>query len=386
MIFYITSLAFREIIHRTVTELDLICAGNECSNEMYLLKYVRENLSRMNNLDQVIVDLNALQDTDAEIIQAFEMLRIMNYTTKIIVLASNRQPGDELLKNCFAMGIYDMILSNVFAEIYEELKCCLTVGKQYKDAMRYKEGNTEQSVVVKKELKRTVNKILIGIAGVQPRIGCTHLGIVLAGYLRKKGYVAALLEYDNSIDTDETVGGTFESIREAYGEVLTGDGYFSLGGVDYYAHTGSKELLQLLSGKFYNFIIVDFGLYQECDKLMYSKCDIRLLVTGAKPWETVHVTELFAQGAPDELQQMNYVFNFAAASDREDIRKSLSGITDKIYFLPLSDSPFDSPEIGDMEKIFTLYDEQAPPENKKHGFLGFPGRRKSNGKKNRYKA
>ena len=256
MVFYITSLAFREIIHRSITELDLICAGNECSNEIYLLKYVRENISRMGNLDEFIVDLNALQDTDTEIIQAFEMLRIMNYKTKIIIIASNRQQGDELLKSCFGMGLYNMILSDVFAEVYDELKYCLTVGKQYKDALRYKEGGEEEgNVIVKKELKRTVNKILVGITGSQTRIGCTHLGIVIANYLRRKGYIVALLEYVSEQQSERKV---FDEIQEAYQESLIDDRYFALNGIDYYAHVSNEELQQLLSVKFYNFIIVYF--------------------------------------------------------------------------------------------------------------------------------
>lgn len=378
MVFYITSLAFREIIHRSITELDLICAGNECSNEIYLLKYVRENISRMGNLDEFIVDLNALQDTDTEIIQAFEMLRIMNYKTKIIIIASNRRQGDELLKSCFGMGLYNMILSDVFAEVYDELKYCLTVGKQYKDALRYKEGGEEEgNVIVKKELKRTVNKILVGITGSQARIGCTHLGIVIANYLRRKGYMVALLEYVSEQQSERKV---FDEIQEAYQESLIDDRYFALNGIDYYAHVSNEELQQLLSVKFYNFIIVDYGLYQNCDKLMYSKCDIRLLVSGAKPWETAHIGRVFKDTEQAALQQMSFVFNFVADSDREDIRREMSGL-DKVYFLPLSDNPFSSSDIGDMENIFAFYERQttAETQRKKRSVMGFI-RRKQSGK------
>lgn len=369
MIFYITSFTYREIIHRTITELDLVCAGNECSNEIYLMKYIRENISRMGNLDEFVVDITALQDTDAEIIQAFEMLRIMNYKTRLIILAPNRQPGDELLKQCFEMGLYDLILSNVFADVYEELKYCLTVGKQYKDAMRYRTSGDKDAVPVKKELKRTVNKILIGIAGAQHRIGCTHLSIVIANYLRKKGYMVALMEYERNGE------GIYESIQEAYEEPYIEERYFALRGVDYFAHTQNQDMQQLLASKFYNFIIVDFGLYSECDQMMFSKCDIRMIVSGAKPWETSYIGNVFQTTKQDALKQMTFIFNFTAEADRDDIRKEMTGL-DNIYFMPLADNPFSSEDIGDMEKLFAFYDqEQKVEEKKKRSFLGKLGRK-----------
>lgn len=368
MVFYLASTVYREVIHRAATELELVCAGNVCSNEIYLLKYIRENLNRFSNLDELIVDLNALQDTDGEIIQAFEMLRIMNYKTRITILAAGRQPGDELLKNCFAMGLYNLILANVFAEIYEELKYCLTTGKQYKDALMYKEAGTEAGkVIVKKEIKRTVNKIMVGISGTQKRIGCTHLGIVLANHLRKKGYMVALVEYGQR--------GIYEKIRDAYDEVPTAEGFFSLNGVDYYADIEEQNLLQLLSDKFYNFIIVDFGEYPDCDRLMYSRCDIRILISGAKPWETEYAGAVFASSNPEALKQLRFVFNFVSREQQSEIRKEMAELQ-HIYFLPVADDPFASAEIGDMEKIFDFYAEGSrPEEKKKRSVFGMLGRK-----------
>ena len=227
------------------------------------------------------------------------------------------------------------------------------------------------------QLKRTVNKILVGITGSQARIGCTHLGIVIANYLRRKGYMVALLEYVSEQQSERKV---FDEIQEAYQESLIDDRYFALNGIDYYARVSNEELQQLLSVKFYNFIIVDFGLYQNCDKLMYSKCDIRLLVSGAKPWETAHIGRVFKDTEQAALQQMSFVFNFVADSDREDIRREMSGL-DKVYFLPLSDNPFSASDIGDMENIFAFYERQttAETQRKKRSVMGFI-RRKQSGK------
>lgn len=365
MVFYISSLTYREVIHRTVTEQDLVIAGAECNNEMYLLKYFQENMNKLGNIDQMIVDLNALQDTDEETLQAFDMLRYMHFKTRIIIVASSRQPGEEFLKNLFDMGIYDIILSDVFADIYEELKYCLNTGKQYKDAIVYKDLGTGQKnqVVVKKEIKRTVNKILVGVTGSQHRIGCTHASIVLANYLREKGYMVALLEYGQQE--------VFAQIREAYEENLVEDRYFSLNGVDCYGGVSEQEFLQLLSNKFYNFLIVDFGTYADCDRMMFSRCDLRLLIVGAKPWELAHIHQIFETTDLETLKQLHFIFNFISGEQYGDIRKEMEEL-DQVYFLPLTEDPFESKQrIGELEKIFAFYESQnnQPKKKKRRSFL-----------------
>ncbi len=260
----------------------------------------------------------------------------------------------------------------------EEEKNCLENRLLDKEESVTSENIVTEPVTEQRELKRTVNKILVGITGAQPRIGCTHLSIVLANYLRGRGYMVALLEY--AAEPEGAGHGTerrvFGQIREAYSEALVENRYFVLNGVDYYADVGSQELQHILSSKFYNFLIVDFGLYQECDQLVYSKCDIRMLVSGAKPWETMHIGQVFRAAEPEALQQIHYVFNFTAVPDRADIRREMAGLN-RIFFLPLSENPFTTKDIGDMEKIFAFYGQQEPgaKEKKKHPFLGFMGRR-----------
>lgn len=362
MVFYVTSHNYNEVIHRAVTELDIICAGNECSNEMYLLKYIKENLNRLGALDYLIIDLNALQDTDDEILQALDMVRILNCETRIIIIAASRVPGDALLTKCVEMGIYDVIVSNVFAEIFDELKISLTVGKKYGDALRLKKSDTANGAptVEKKEFKRTVNKILVGITGVQPRIGCSHLAITTANHLRSKGYMVALVEYGPR--------GIWESIREAYGESLMEERYFSLNGVDYYGDTSESELQSMLAVKFYNFIVVDFGLYESTDQFLYNKCDIRMLVTGAKPWETQHIGKIFQSTSQEQLQQINYVFNFVPEDSKMDIKREMSGL-DNIYFMQLTEDPFSAKQVGDISSIFDFYEQQEVPAEKRKAGL-----------------
>ena len=335
MIFYFASGTYQQVISSAIKETDKILEGQECGTEIYFAKYVRENFQRLIGVETLILDISALADTDEEILEGLDALKIGNYDMQIIILAANRYAGDALLTKCFQMGIYDLIVSDDFLEISQELKECIRVGKKYGDALQFRDLRPE-NVIVKEEIKQTVNKVVIGMAGSNSRIGVTHHAIILANHLRKKGYMVALVE--------EHPSDAFGQLREFYSEKLFDDEYYTMGGVDYYP-------------------------YSEDDLFLFNKSDVRVVISGSKPWELEGIQTVFDLAAEDVLKTYYFYFNFTAA-EFEDALKEGMGNLEKVYFLRYTENPVKTYEFPGMEEMLADYmPVKIAPDSRKKGIF-----------------
>lgn len=365
MIFYIASEIYNEVIRTTIEQCGELILQHEMSNEFFLLKYIKQHISSMEGVEQLIIDLSALKDTDEEIVQAIENYRMMYGDARVIILATNRRTGDELLKKLFQLGLYNLILSEDYLVIKEELKKCITTGKSFRDAVEFKDAESFEKTLVKQEIKQIINKVMIGIAGSQSRIGCTHTAISLAAALRSRGYMVAVAEYNQSND--------FAYIMEQFSEKLIDNDYFSINGVDFYPQRNETSLAAIL-GQSYNFVIIDFGNYLECDQVTYNKSDVRLLICGSKPYELHQMEKVFALCPEDMLLQMNFMFNFTYTEHEQDIRESMKSTDNKsipVEFLEYHPFPYTQTNIPGMDRFLQEYLPVKVEEKK-----GFFGRRK----------
>ena len=115
-------------------------------------------------------------------------------------------------------------------------------------------------------------------------MGSTHNSIVLANFLRENNQMVAIMEMNTT--------NAFQKACEAQKAKIFEEGYFTLQGVDYYPKC-DRERVTAVSGKLYNFVILDFGNYEECDKVMFNKCDVRFVFSGTKPWELDNLEVIF---------------------------------------------------------------------------------------------
>lgn len=347
MIFAITSYTYSEAIIRTIKECELLLIGSEQSEELYLLKFIKEKSNSFSNLDSIVIDLCALKDQDEEILSALESFKILHGNVRIIILASNRCEGDSLLTKLFQMGVYDLINSDDFLEINKELTTCLTVGMQFKDSIRFKELKANQEkVIIKNEIKQVVSKVMITLAGSAHRVGVTHNTVILANYLRKRGYMVAVVELNNHHD--------FIKTQESMEEKMFDDLYFSIYGVDYYPNVNT-DLLSSILGKTYNFILVDCGVFQECDRVTFNKGEQRFIITSSRPWETDYLNSVFnIVDAEDVLKSYHYFFNFTNKKYETDIIDSMKPLSN-VHFFSYQDDPFESNQFTDADEILKNY-------------------------------
>ncbi len=362
MIFYITSPTYKEIISSTIKEQEqLILAGGEESEDIMLYSFVKTNSATLlSGIDILVVDLSACCDIDEKIIDALEMLKMTNDDVRIIILATYRHPGDALLTKCFQMAIYDIICTDDFLQIKEELKISLLKGKQYKDALQFKEVSNEQ-IVVKTEIKQMVNKVMIGVVGSDRRMGVTHNVIVLTNFLRKKGYMVALAECNQ---------------HKAYAAICENlncqmqEGFFMLNGVDIYPEV-NETLLGIILGKSYNFIVCDYGDFASCDRVNFNKSEIRIIITGAKAWEIAQVNKIFEEVANiTTLEGYHYCFNFVPEVYKPDVLAGM-GTLKNVHFLKYTENPYMATSFSDAEEILKDYLPSVPITFEKKSIFSF---------------
>ena len=371
MIIFFSGTTFQQVINEVIEKTGQIMFPPEISNELDFLKEMRQNITRYENVDIMILDESVCRNTDEELLTALEMLRTMYNDMKIILFAPYRQEGDDFLTKCFQMGILNIVNTDDFLKIREELEYCIVIGKTYREAARYKESKKER-VVVRHEIKRSVNKRMIGIAGVEGNIGVTHNAIVLANFFRKQGYMVALVEMNG--------GSAFEEIRGAFDEKTFQDGYFTLGGVDFYAGWDVAKLPGVMEHS-YNVILLDFGVYRECDRTAFERCEDKLIISGSKPWELEAANEVFELASQDALFKYIFCFNFTPQSDYDAIKEGMGGNggpgIENVHFLSYTVNPFTSFEFADAEDIFS----DILPERQEEKREGFFAKLKGKGKR-----
>ena len=363
MVAYISSVKYNSIISSVVKEKDEIIAHNLINDHVNLYKYIQANVTLFSGYDYFIVDISAVDDIDDDIIKALEMYRTFNELTRIIIVSPNRRAGNELLAKIFSLGINNIAASFDQLELREELlKCMSDTGKSFKEAIVFKDvSNTLNSEL--KEVKKLVEKVTIGFASCQSRIGCTHNAIIMALSLRKKGYIVAIVEMCKST--------TFNKIRNNFNKQLQNK-YFSIDGLDFYPDADKHTLVDIKQ-KAYNFIIIDFGNYTDFENEEYYKCHEKMMVVGSKPWEIEHLSEFLSIYDDETLASIHYIFNFTPDINHKEIKRNLklqSGDKLRAYFQDYTPDLFNTFSFKDLDKILNDYLTDKNTKNKKRGIFG----------------
>lgn len=405
MIIYIASQAATETISSACATSEQLVVNAESSNEFNLQKYIKQNITQFQGIEKFIIDLEACVDFEDEIIESIISLKMVYNALRIIVIAGNRQPGDDLLTKIFNLGIMDIICTEDRVEMKRELIVSLNEGKSFRDALIFKDAKKEK-IVIKNEIKQVVEKVMIGVAGSQERIGVTHNAIILANYLRKKGFSVALAEYNeknfipqkdgekfnsygekfNQSDEKETDAveeeltkestekvnkpkTAFEGIQDSFDEKIIEGWYFNLNNIDYYPNCNNERLSNVL-GKSYNFIIIDFGAYEKCDKITYGKCAERIIIAGAQAWEMDSVNTIFDSVPAESIRNMNFCFNFVNDEDlQKEVKENMEDIGE-VYFLKYTRSPYEEYDFSGADVFLKKYMPiRIAEEDEKKGFF-----------------
>lgn len=381
MITYIVSYEKQRYVNQAVEETQQTIMNAIAGGEFDFLSFVKQQSEQIQVVSHILIDLDALKDSDEEFKQAINSFRML-YQAKIIILASGRSAGDTLLHDIFCTGIYDIITSSD-EELAEEIKHCIVKGMTFKDSLKYKIEETEkdtkekngrkpapvikEKIIVKNKIQKTAYKETIGFAGAQNRIGVTHNAIMCAKALQRKGFRVALVE---SMKEESA----FISIKESYDVEEENEEYFQMQGICFYPNCFLQKLSYVLTQDF-NFIVIDFGTYSESMVHEFMRCTIPVIVSGSKAWELEQMNGIFESQELPVLKSYHYLFNFTSGEVQEEIRFNMEPM-EHVYFQEYIPDPFSdtvSQAFGEILKGYMTEEKVKTEKGKKFPFLDLGG-------------
>lgn len=321
---------------------------------------ILEEIERVNRIPihVLIVDIFCVKEKK-KIPQAIRRFRIRNSNARIIIIAPNFQPGNELLSILVTMGVYDIInpISEkmediiILPSLLEHIENPATYAKAVKwdiSANEYIDDKIKENekVVVEKtrtltiEKDRIIGTVVIAVSGTMHRIGTTHTVLSLSKFLKELKYKVAVVELHKSQN--------FNSIKNSYTDTIEKDNMFTLDGIDYYPYNPKLGVLDVLQED-YNYVVIDMGIYNECNIIEFKRANERIIVSGIKDWELTEL-ELILRTGDKILYKNKYLFNFADKNTFNFIRSNMNNLP--CFLAPMNPQPFHkNKEFNEVFKI-----------------------------------
>jgi hypothetical protein len=294
-----------------------------------------EKVSRI-SVKHLIIDISAIQDTKKLLIH-IKRYRYKFDKSQIIIIAPNVVPGDTLMHSLVTMGIYDIIAINgenlesisITPHLIDLIENPATYKKAVKwfiddDVIPSNDSDTvkdinrsaiqikEKTVTVTKE--KIVGNVVVAVAGTMSRIGTTHTVLSIAEFLKNLNFRVAVVEYHQS--------NHFNLIKEGYEDIEDNVSYFNLNGLDYYPYSNDINLLDIIQQD-YNYIVMDMGKFDNCDKIEFKRSNARIIVSGSKSWELTELELILRQEDSFTNSKNIYYFNFTDVDTFNDINESM---------------------------------------------------------------
>ena len=357
IVLYITSKALRQIVDHSIKEQqDLITfdCNNQIGNAISLDDFMTHKgyLLGENDVDYLIIDLSALIDSDDKILNAISGFLTMHEQVRIIILAPKNIAGDQILSKLFGIGIRNFAVGSDFVILKQNLEKCLCEnGMSYKEAIDYKD--IKERVQNTRNEIREVNKVMIGVIGTEARVGCTHNSIIIANELKKMGYAVAVLEMNTS--------GAFQMIQQEERLNMIDRMFFTSRNIDYYPACDEILLKKILDDKVYNFLILDFGDFQDSVLPLYNRCHVKIALANVQPWEINFLINFWNLYDDDARKQIQFYINFLASEkDKKSLEKAFKA---KFRYINFDPNPFESNGFPGLAQI--LIDFLPNPIQKK---------------------
>lgn len=295
----------------------------------HLKKFVLQEMKNLNNFESIIIDIAGLSDSEDEIIDSFVAIKSM-YSVRIIVVALGYQYGNSTLARLFNEGIYNFVTATNYDEQGKELIDCITVGKQYKDSVRYRKveqiSNSKDKVIIKKEYKKLKQCVTIGVAGTQNHIGTTSQALLITKFLTDLKLNVCYIQANGKED--------IQTLEDMY-DITKKDDFISYENIDMY----EKDKTINAMGYGYDFYVYDMGNLQEINDIdSFITKDVRIVVSGTKAWEQDNLLKVFNKLGV--LEDINFIFNFTPVEEQSDITKNMGKFGVKTYFSKYVPNPF----------------------------------------------
>lgn len=362
-------------------QIEEYCANNNITlvtrfiNEYNLEKFMQTELRNLNNIDYLIIDLNAIENltSEDEIISKITLIRKM-YNLRIIIIAEGYKHGNILLGKIFNLGIYNIITAIEDNAFKGELDKALSIeGMSFGSSIKYKIDNqviavNQTTKLIKENYIRVKQTVNIGVVGTERHIGATTLAINLTKYLSELTNIRACYIENNNHNSIINIIENKEAIYSENTDKIT------YKGIDMFLKP--KNMSDILANN-YNFYIYDYGALNELseeEKMSFLTRDLKVVVSGNKVWEIPNLINCFQIIGEDISTYL--VFNFAKESEKENFRISLGEYwKDRAKFSEYITDPFIVGNKYFFETILKPYLINADVTEKKKKFNLFRKKR-----------
>ena len=316
-----------------------------------LNRFAVQELRNLNNFKYAIIDITTTKENEEDIVKTIVTIKSM-YNIRIIILALGYKQGNTLLAKLFNEGIYNFVIGKDYGTQKDELKDSLTGdGKQYKDAIRFRnqvlDTDKKNKVIIKKEYKKIKQFVNIAVIGTENKIGTTTQALLICAFFNSLNMNAC---YISNNEKDET-----SIIQTLINEKdKQNNNMLNYEGIDMYKKSSNMKAIDFG----YDFYIYDYGVLTDEKINDFITKDIKIIVTGSKLWEFEGLFNAISK--LEDLSNKYFLVNFTAEDKQKEIIKYRFPRDDKylksIFFTEYTPNPFvDNVNLDIYNKIFKDY-------------------------------
>lgn len=188
----------------------------------------------------------------------------------------------------------------------------------------------EKMLAIQKENCKTA--LRIAVAGAGNRIGTTTQALQILLHLKLQNKAVALIEMHNHP--------CLAAYADVYSDAELHKDFCTVNGNRLYFSPDCLPTIQ----KEYEYLILDFGNFQECSHELFLQSDIKIICCGIKPWETEAINYTFRENDGN----FQYLFSFVPPADETDITKQMEEFSQHTFFAPYSPDMFQYNGCDDM--------------------------------------
>ncbi len=269
------------------------------SGTFSLRQFILSDLRSLDHFQYMVIDLNAIKDSNSDIMEAVNAYRKM-FTSRLIFYIENIETHQELILKLIKNGIFNIVTAtDVEAISTEFLKSVSDLGISKREIMLkltpYEfafNTSVESYAFSKKEIK-------MAVTGVQNRVGTTTMAINLANYLANIGAKVCYVEA-NENDHLSKLPAFYQGMTMKEDVILyNGVKYLSL-------HSECHDE--------FDFIIYDLGVVNnKIIDVIRNNCDAAVLCSTGKPYE---FNDIEKYKNLLDTTSLTTVFSFVAESDQ----------------------------------------------------------------------
>lgn len=299
------------------------------SGTFSLRQFVLGDLRSLNHFHYMVIDLNAIKDSNSDIMEAVNAYKKM-FTSRLIFYIEDMKVHCDLVHKLIENGIFNIVTATDIEVLKEELlKSISDLGISKREVMLKLNPNEASFNTTLHAHEFSKKEIKIAVTGVQHRVGTTTMAINLSNYLSSIG---AKVCYVEANEHDH-----LSKLPAFYQGMTVKDDVILYNGVKYLSlHSECHDE--------FDFIIYDMGVINsKIIGAIRNNCDAAVLCATGKPYE---MNDIKKHKSLLDKTSFNTVFSFVAEPDQHKYLK----LHKDIHFLNYTPNYFD----GDINESIWL--------------------------------